>query len=119
MHANPYIGLKYDLSRVKPDRLDPLLNKPRAATQVFRDKLDRAGSWGEYESSLSKSSVHATQTRTMVQFSAMDFGMDEHLLVFHLPGPTTRVWTGPRSTVMRPNYKSARLTSCGFSKSTW
>ncbi|KAH9915530.1 uncharacterized protein B0H18DRAFT_1124853 [Fomitopsis serialis] len=96
--ANPYIGLKelYDLGRVEPDRLDPLLNKPRLATQVFRDEPDRAGTRGEHEvwnaamGTLSPYDRHLLvddTTRTVVQFRAMDFGMEECSLVLRLPGP--------------------------------
>ncbi|TFY55922.1 hypothetical protein EVJ58_g7947 [Rhodofomes roseus] len=100
--ANPYIGLKelYDLGRVEPDRIEPLLNRPRVATQVFRDEPDRAGSRGKHEvwntvmGTLSPYDRHLLiddTTRTIAQFRAMDFGMEECSLVLRLPGPSDHV----------------------------
>ncbi|KAH9837916.1 uncharacterized protein C8Q71DRAFT_568715 [Rhodofomes roseus] len=100
--ANPYIGLKelYELGRVEPDRIEPLLNRPRVATQVFRDEPDRAGSRGEHEvwntmmGTLSPYDRHLLiddMTRTIAQFRAMDFGMEECSLVLRLPGPSDHV----------------------------
>ncbi|KAH9926395.1 uncharacterized protein B0H18DRAFT_1005875 [Fomitopsis serialis] len=96
--AYPYIGLKelYDFGHVEPPRFAPLLNKPRVVTQVFRDEPERPGGRGEHQiwdvemgqifPPFDKHLLVNDKTRTIIQFRAMDFGMEECSLAFRFPG---------------------------------
>jgi len=93
--ANPYVGLDrlYKSGVVKPSVIAPILNKPRVAAQVFRDFPEKLAPVGEHDvygiyGLLSPNERHLQvdhNTHTIVQFRAIDFGMEECSLVVRLP----------------------------------
>ncbi|KAI0710871.1 hypothetical protein C8Q76DRAFT_738985 [Earliella scabrosa] len=95
-YANPYIGLKelYDSGKVKPFKIDPILIRPRISAQVFVNEPDRLAPRGEHDywsptwGMLSPHEHHlyvTSKIHTIVQYRAIDFGMEDCHLVFTLP----------------------------------
>ncbi|KAI0728392.1 hypothetical protein C8Q72DRAFT_974095 [Fomitopsis betulina] len=96
--VNPYIGLEdlYRQGRVKPPHLPPLLNQPHVAMQVSHTEPHKPASIGVHQvwqtdlggiSTIDRHLLVDNKTSTIVQFRAMDFGMEECSLILHLPHP--------------------------------
>ncbi|KAL6306347.1 hypothetical protein BKA93DRAFT_153763 [Sparassis latifolia] len=95
--ANPNVGLDalYKSGIVNASRIEPILNTPRLVAQVYHDHPSRLAPTGEHEyysawfGTLSPHERHLQvdpNTHTIVQFRAIDFGMEECALVLRLPG---------------------------------
>ncbi|TFK82237.1 hypothetical protein K466DRAFT_578243 [Polyporus arcularius HHB13444] len=95
-YANPYIGLKelYELGMVNLSQIAPILIRPRVSAQVFVDQPDKLAPRGEHDYwdetwgmlSPNERRLHVTpNVHTIVQFRAIDFGMEDCRLVFTLP----------------------------------
>ncbi|PIL34475.1 hypothetical protein GSI_03252 [Ganoderma sinense ZZ0214-1] len=95
-YADPYIGLTelYASGKVNSSPIDPILVRPRVSAQVYVDqptKLAPRGErdyWHETWGMLSPNERHLHVTpnvHTIVQFRAIDFGMEDCRLVFTLP----------------------------------
>ncbi|KAM5531441.1 hypothetical protein V8D89_014898 [Ganoderma adspersum] len=95
-YADPYIGLAelYASGRVNSSPIDPILIRPRVSAQVYVDEPDKLAPrgerdyWHETWGMLSPHERHLHVTpnvHTIVQFRAIDFGMEDCHLVFTLP----------------------------------
>lgn len=109
---DPYVGLAelYKVGGTNTSSIEPILNKARIATQVYRDKPSLPGSRGEHDvdtpsGRLSPREKHLQvndevcvvviaihevlrrlcKTNTILQFRTIDFGMEECSLVLRLP----------------------------------
>ncbi|KAH9914376.1 uncharacterized protein BXZ73DRAFT_106618 [Epithele typhae] len=97
-YADSYIGLKelYASGRINSSAIDPIFVRPRVSAQVYEDDPDNLTPLGErdyWRDGFGRASPHERRlyvtptTRTVVQFRAIDFGMEECELVFTLPTP--------------------------------
>ncbi|RDX40722.1 hypothetical protein OH76DRAFT_308685 [Lentinus brumalis] len=95
-YANPYIGLKelYESGKLNSSEIAPILIRPRVSAQVFVDQPDKLAPRGEHDYwdetwgmlSPNERRLHVTpKVHTIVQFRAIDFGMEDCRLVFTLP----------------------------------
>jgi len=95
--ANPYIGLRalYESGMVNASKIDPILVPPLINAQVYRDHPNRLASNVEhdyYTAPYGTMSPHERHLEindsvlTIVQFRAIDFGMEECSMVVGLPG---------------------------------
>ncbi|TFK82242.1 hypothetical protein K466DRAFT_500655 [Polyporus arcularius HHB13444] len=95
-YANPYIGLKelYESGKLNSSEIAPILIRPRVSAQVFVDQPDKLAPRGEHDYwdetwgmlSPNERRLHVTpKVHTVVQFRAIDFGMEDCRLVFTLP----------------------------------
>ncbi|RPD54569.1 hypothetical protein L226DRAFT_575131 [Lentinus tigrinus ALCF2SS1-7] len=95
-YANPYIGLKelYESGKVKSSDISPILIRPRVSAQVFIDQPNKFTPRGEHDYwdetwgmlSPNERHLHVTPNiHTIVQFRAIDFGMEDCRLVFTFP----------------------------------
>ncbi|KAI0700813.1 hypothetical protein C8T65DRAFT_580024 [Cerioporus squamosus] len=95
-YANPYIGLKelYESGKVNSSEIAPILMRPRVSAQVLVDEPDKLAPRGEHDYwhetwgmlSPNERYLHVTpNVHTIVQFRAIDFGMEDCHLVFTLP----------------------------------
>ncbi|KAI0325746.1 hypothetical protein GY45DRAFT_1329853 [Cubamyces sp. BRFM 1775] len=104
-YASPYIGLKelYESGAVNKTEVDPITVRPRVSAQVFANDTDRLAPRGEHDywhtrygrMSPNERHLHVTSDiHTIVQFRAIDFGMEDCHLVFSLPPPDTPLEAG-------------------------
>ncbi|RPD54575.1 hypothetical protein L226DRAFT_260610 [Lentinus tigrinus ALCF2SS1-7] len=95
-YANPYIGLKelYESGTVNSSEIAPVLIRPRVSAQVFVDQPNKLAPRGEHDYwdetwgmfYPDEKHLHVTpNVHTIVQFRAIDFGMEDCRLVFTLP----------------------------------
>ncbi|KAI0755665.1 hypothetical protein C8Q74DRAFT_1320102 [Fomes fomentarius] len=111
-YANPYIGLKelYELGKINSSKIDPILIRPRISAQVYLDEPDQLTPRGERDywsaalGTLSPNERHLhiePKIHTIVQFRAIDFGMEDCHLTFTLPKPGETLEKGA-TYAMRP-----------------
>ncbi|KAI0370714.1 hypothetical protein BV20DRAFT_238967 [Pilatotrama ljubarskyi] len=95
-YASPYIGLKelYESGAVNASKIDPITIRPRVSAQVFVDEPDRLPPRGEHDYWHDRYGMMSPNERrlrvtpnvhTIVQYRAIDFGMEDCHLVFTLP----------------------------------
>ncbi|KAI0631479.1 hypothetical protein C8Q77DRAFT_1218951 [Trametes polyzona] len=95
-YASPYIGLKelYESGRVNASAIEPITIRPRVSAQVFVDEPDRFAPRGEHDywheqyGTLSPNERRlrvSPEVHTILQFRAIDFGMEDCRLVITLP----------------------------------
>ncbi|CDO69750.1 hypothetical protein BN946_scf184697.g22 [Trametes cinnabarina] len=95
-YASPYIGLDelYASGKVNASKIEPLEIRPRISAQVFVKEPDRLAPRGErdyWHKTYGRMSPHELRLhvtpdiRTVAQFRAIDFGMEDCHLVFTLP----------------------------------
>ncbi|KAH9850943.1 hypothetical protein C2E23DRAFT_886981 [Lenzites betulinus] len=95
-YASPYIGLPelYESGQVNASALEPITIRPRVSAQVFPNEPDRLAPRGEHDywhevfgqMSPNERRLRVTNdVHTVVQFRAIDFGMEDCRLVLTLP----------------------------------
>ncbi|KAI0354404.1 hypothetical protein OH77DRAFT_1548467 [Trametes cingulata] len=95
-YASPYIGLKelYESGAVNTSKIDPITIRPRVSAQVFVDEPERLAPRGEHNywherygtmSPNERRLLVTPSIHTVLQFRAIDFGMEDCHLVFTLP----------------------------------
>ncbi|KAI9068961.1 hypothetical protein FKP32DRAFT_1560618, partial [Trametes sanguinea] len=95
-YASPYIGLDalYASGKVNASKVDPITIRPRISAQVFVNEPGKLAPIGERDywhetygmMSTHERRLHVTsEIHTIVQFRAIDFGMEDCHLVFTLP----------------------------------
>ncbi|OSC98581.1 hypothetical protein PYCCODRAFT_1439091 [Trametes coccinea BRFM310] len=95
-YASPYIGLDelYASGKVNASKVDPITIRPRISAQVFVNEPGRLAPIGErdyWHKTYGRMSTHerrlqvTPEIHTIVQYRAIDFGMEDCHLVFTLP----------------------------------
>ncbi|KAF9809791.1 hypothetical protein IEO21_07266 [Rhodonia placenta] len=92
---NPYIGLNelYASGRVNASRYEPIVNEPRIATQISSVEPDKVfpedeHRWLSTAGTMSPLDRHlhvSSNVHTILQFRAMDYGMERCALALRLP----------------------------------
>ncbi|KAJ2966014.1 hypothetical protein NUW54_g13930 [Trametes sanguinea] len=96
LYASPYIGLDalYASGKVNASKVNPITIRPRISAQVFVNEPGKLAPIGERDywhetygmMSTHERRLHVTsEIHTVVQFRAIDFGMEDCHLVFTLP----------------------------------
>ncbi|KIJ65816.1 hypothetical protein HYDPIDRAFT_87418, partial [Hydnomerulius pinastri MD-312] len=93
--GNPYIGLDllYRSGTINSSKIEPFINVPRVAAQVFRSRPQEPPPRGKHLAidiygTLTPNEKHLqvdSETNTILQFRIIDFGMEKCSLVMGLP----------------------------------